>query len=106
MELLSKELTEKIIGVCFDVSNELGHGFLESVYQKAVCMALVQKGMEIEEQVPLEVRFRGQVVGDFIADIVVEKQVVLELKSIKMLTTDHEAQLINYLKATGIRIGF
>ena len=95
MNLVSEKLTEKIIGTCFEVLNEPGAGFLESVYQKALVIALVQAGLKVQEQVPLKVMFRGQVVGEFSADIVVGDEVVLELKSMKSLTAEHEAQLIN-----------
>ena len=105
MTLNHKDLTEKIIGVCFEVINELGAGFLESVYQKALVVALMQAGPMVQAQVPLKVVFRGQGVGECIADIIVEGQVVLELKSGKALNAEHEAQLLNYLKATGMKVG-
>jgi len=105
MSLVYEELTEKVIGICFEVSNELGSGFLESVYQKALSIALLQKGLAVEEQVPLKVKFRGQVVGDFYPDILVNNKLILELKSIKSISSEHEAQMINYLKATGLNVG-
>ncbi len=105
MSLLHEDLTEKVIGVCFEVSNELGAGFLESVYQKALVIALTQKGFAVEEQVPLKVKFRGQTVGDFYVDILINGKLILELKSVKSISSEHEAQLINYLKATGIKVG-
>ena len=105
MTLINEELTEKIIWVCFEVINELGSGFLESVYQKALVLALMQAGLMVQAQAPLKVVFRGQVVGEFVADIIVEKQIVLELKSGKALSAEHEAQLLNYLKATGMKVG-
>jgi GxxExxY protein len=105
MNLVYEELTEKVIGICFEVSNELGSGFLESVYQKALSIALIQKGLTVEEQVPLKVKFRGQVVGDFYPDILVNSKLILELKSIKSISSEHEAQMINYLKATGLNVG-
>jgi GxxExxY protein len=105
MTLINEDVTEKIIGVCFEVINELGSGFLESVYQKALVLALMQAGLMVQAQVPLKVVFRGHVVGEFIADIIVEGQVVLELKSGKALNAEHEAQLLNYLKATGMKVG-
>jgi GxxExxY protein len=105
MSLVYEELTEKVIGICFEVSNELGSGFLESVYQKALSIALIQKGLIVEEQVPLKVKFRGQVVGDFYPDILVNSKLILELKSIKSISSEHEAQMINYLKATGLNVG-
>ncbi|NTW59979.1 MAG: GxxExxY protein [Nitrospirae bacterium] len=103
--LINEQLTEKIIGICFEVLNELGSGFLESVYQRAVAITLLQAGLKVQEQVPLKVSFRGRVVGEFYADVVVEDQVVLEMKSVKSLAAEHEAQLLNYLKATGMKVG-
>ncbi|MDW8241532.1 MAG: GxxExxY protein, partial [Acidobacteriota bacterium] len=100
-----KELTEKIIAACIEVSNELGSGFLESVYERALLIALAEKGLTAQAQVPLQVVFRGHVVGEFYADILVERRVVIELKAAKALTSEHEAQLLNYLKATGIKVG-
>ncbi len=105
MELIDKELTEKIIGICFEVSNELGAGFLENVYLKALIIALTASGLKAEEEVPLKVTFRGKVVGIFYTDILVENRLILELKAVKSLTGEHEAQLINYLKATGLKVG-
>lgn len=100
-----KELTEKIIGACIEVSNELGIGFLESVYEKALLIALDEKGLNVKEQEPLEVRFRNHIVGIFYADILIENIVIIELKSATTLKPEHEAQLINYLKASGKHIG-
>jgi GxxExxY protein len=105
MTMLYEDITEKILSACFDVINELGAGFLESVYEKALLMALKQKGLTAQAQIPLKVMFRGQNVGDFVADIIVEEKVLLELKAIKSLTAEHQAQTINYLKATGIELG-
>ncbi len=103
--LIEEELTEKVLGACFEVANELGGGFLESVYQKAVVIVLRDQGLKAEEQVPLKVLFRGQVAGDFYADILIEDRLILELKSVKALVSEHEAQLMNYLKATGVKVG-
>jgi GxxExxY protein len=103
--MLHDELTEKIIAACFDVSNELGAGFLESVYEKALLIALRGRGLSAQSQSPLKVCFRNQIVGDFFADIVVENTVLLELKAVKALAPEHQAQIINYLKTTGIDIG-
>ncbi len=105
MELLEKDLTEKIIGACFEVSNELGVGFLEGVYEKALIIALADKEIDATAQSPLKVLFRDKVVGDFYADILVEDKVIIELKAVKALSPEHEAQIINYLKATGIKVG-
>lgn len=79
--LKHRELTEEIIGAFYDVYNELGHGFLESVYEQALAIALEQAGMKVERQVAVAVWFRGQKIGDFRADIVVDKNVLLELKA-------------------------
>ena len=103
-ELIHKELTEKIIGVFYDVYNELGHGFLESVYHKAMVLALRQAGLNAASKVPISVYFRGQLVGVFEADILVEDKVLLELKAARELDTAHEAQTLNYLRATPIEI--
>lgn len=99
------DLVGQILGVCFDVANELGHGFSEIVYQNSLLMVLSTRGLEAEAQVPLKVKFRGVVVGEFVADIVVEKKIVVELKVVDCLLTQHQAQLINYLKATGLDLG-
>ncbi len=103
--LIDKDLTEKVIGTCIQVSRELGGGFLESVYVKALIIALTHIGLKVLEQSPLKVMFRGQVVGDFYPDFLVEDRLIIELKAVKSLTSEHEAQLINYLKATGIKVG-
>ena len=103
--MLHEELTGKILEASFEVIKELGAGFLEGVYEKALLVALRQKGIEARNQVPLNVLFRGQVVGDYYADILVEGKVIVELKAVKMLMPEHQAQLINYLKATGIQVG-
>lgn len=100
-----EELTSEILNACFEVSNELGSGFLESVYEKALLVVLREKGLNVKSQVSLNVKFRGQCVGDFFADIVVEDKVLLELKAVKALAPEHVAQILNYLKATGIEVG-
>ena len=105
MGLLYEDLTAKILKACFEVSNELGHGFVESVYEKALVIALRQKGLSCERQVPLRVLFRGEVVGDFAADVLVADKIIIELKAVKDLTEEHESQVINYLKATGKEVG-
>jgi GxxExxY protein len=105
MALLHYDLTKKILEACFEVSNELGAGFLESVYEKAMLVVLQQKGLQARPQVPLEVTFRGTSVGEFFADVIVEEKVLLELKAVQTLCAEHQAQVINYLKATGIEVG-
>ncbi len=105
MHFVHEELTAKIIEACFEVSNELGTGFLESVYQNALELAIRQKGLKVQAQVPLTVGFRGEEVGQFFADILVEDKVIVELKAVSTLVPEHQSQVINYLKGTGKEIG-
>ena len=105
-EYRHEALTEKIIGVFYEVYNELGAGFLEIVYHRAMVVALRQIGLTAEPEVNVPVYFRGVQVGDFSADILVEDAVLLELKAVRELDSAHEAQLLNYLRATPVEIGF
>ncbi|MDB5307644.1 MAG: hypothetical protein JWO38_1846 [Gemmataceae bacterium] len=100
-----RELTERIIGVFFEVYNELGFGFLESVYHRALVIALRAAGLEAEPEAKLPVYFRGQPVGEFEADVFVERKVILELKAADEFCPAHEAQLLNYLKASSAEVG-
>ena len=102
--MLHKELTDRIIGICFQVMNELGVGFVESVYHRALVIALRDAGLEVKSQVPLSVSFRGQVVGEFRADLLVEDAVLVELKAVVKILPEHKAQSINYLKACGLKV--
>lgn len=104
MALKYEDLTSRIIGVYYDVYNELGHGFVESVYHNAMLVALTQAELRAESEVALPVTFRGARVGDFRADIVIEGIVLLELKTVQALEKEHLAQLMNYLKATPLEI--
>jgi GxxExxY protein len=103
--MLYEELTRRILEACFEVSNELGSGFLESVYQNALMIALNEKGFNVQAQAPLVVQFRGQAVGQFYADILVEGTVIIEIKAVSALTGEHQSQVINYLKGTGKEVG-
>jgi GxxExxY protein len=105
MPLLYEELSSQILNTCFEVINELGAGFLESVYQKALQIALRQKGLKAVAQFPLSVTFRNEIVGNFIADLLVEDKIIIELKAVSVLLPEHQSQVINYLKATGIEVG-
>ena len=105
MELQYEEITKAVIGCAFEVINELGAGFLESVYEKALLLALRQKGLSVIAQHPVKVMFRSVCVGDFSADIFVEGKVIVELKAVKAIAPEHQAQIINYLNATGIAVG-
>lgn len=98
-------LSRRIIGVFFEVYNELGHGFLESVYERAFEVALVSKGLRVLRQIKVPVWFRGEKIGLFEADMLVENCVLLELKGVRCLDKAHEAQLLNYLRATDIEVG-
>lgn len=100
-----QELTRKIIKGYYEVYNELGSGFLESVYESALSMALKDYGLNVKNQFPIEVYFKEKKVGEFKADLIVENKVLVELKAVSMLLRVHKAQLINYLKATNIGIG-
>lgn len=99
------ELTDKIISVFYDVYNELGFGFLESVYDQAMYRALQQAGLTVERQVPIPVWFRGEVIADFRADLLVSAVVLVELKTADSLNSAHTAQTLNYLRATMIETG-
>ncbi len=99
------DITEKVLGTFFAVYNELGFGFLESVYHKAMLIALASAGLSVETQVSLPVYFRGHLVGEFFADILVERAVILELKAADALVVANESQLLNYLKASSAEVG-
>jgi len=99
-----EELTEKIIGCAFRVYNTMGFGYLESVYEKCMVIELRKLGLRVEEQIPIPVWYEGHEVGNFYADLLVEGTVV-ELKSVRTLAKAHEAQLVNYLVATGKDVG-
>ena len=100
-----KELTAKIIECAYKVHNTLGFGFLEAVYQNALLIELLKTGLRAEKEKKIQVYYDSQLVGDYMADIIVEEKVILELKSVKDLHPAHSAQLVNYLKATGIEVG-
>ena len=103
--MLYSDITEKIIGCAFEVQNELGAGFLESVYEKAMVVALAQSGVPVQAQSPINVYFRGVTVGSFYADLLVGEQVIVELKTVSQISEQHRAQVINYLNATGFSVG-
>ena len=100
-----RELTAKIIDCSYKVHRKLGVGFLESVYQNALMIELAKSGVQAEREKRILVDYDGQVIGDFIADIVVEEKVILELKAVKQVHPVHETQLVNYLKATNMEVG-
>ena len=99
------ELTEQIIGAFYTVYSALGYGFLENVYVKALMIELNRRGMMVNDKLPIQVFYLGQLIGEYYADIVVNDLVILEIKAVKALVTEHEAQLLNYLKATSYEVG-
>ncbi|KEC82307.1 GxxExxY protein [Acinetobacter sp. ETR1] len=98
-------ITEKIIGAAYSVHNTLGSGFLEKVYQNSLAIELRSFGFIIGVEKPIKVYYNDEIVGNYIADIIVNDKVILEIKAIKELSNIHEVQLVNYLKATGIEVG-
>ena len=98
-------LTEKIIRVFYEVYNELGFGFLESVYREAMRIALGEAGFRVEAEVPVPVSFRGKLVGVFRADIVVDGRIIVELKTAELISKAHEAQVLHYLRASEMEVG-
>jgi len=99
-----KDLTEKIIGCAYAVANGSGAGFLEKVYENALCAELRRAGLQVVQQFPIAVRWRGEVVGEYCADLFVEGALIVELKAVKAVDEVHPAQCLNYLKATGLRV--
>ena len=99
------QLTETILGCCFDVMNELGSGFLESIYKNALFIAIKEKGLSIEAEKRFEVMFKGRKIGLYVADLIIEGKVIVELKCCESLVGEHQAQLINYLKVSGVLVG-
>ena len=102
---LHSDITGKIIKAFFNVYNTLGHGFLEKVYENAMMIELKKYDLDCKKQVPLTVYYDDVKVGDYFADIIVDNKVIIELKASKTLVPEHEAQLVNYLRATDIEVG-
>lgn len=100
-----QELTKSIIGLYYDVYNELGYGFMEKVYHNAMLIELKKRGFEIDNQKKLNVLYKNEIVGEYIPDIIVNNKVILELKTVEYLLDIHENQLLNYLKATDCEVG-
>jgi GxxExxY protein len=98
------KITERVIGCAFLVSNSLGAGFLEKVYENALAHELKKAGFKAVQQFPIKVRYDGVVVGDYAADLLIESAVLVELKAAKSLDETHVAQCLNYLKATGLQV--
>jgi len=104
-KLLHEEITKEIIGASFEVHRELGYGFLERVYQRALQVELVRRGLSAESERRVQVQYKGAIVGDYDADLIVNGSVVVEIKVALQFDTRDEAQLLNELRATGIRVG-
>ena len=103
--LIEGDLTEKILAAAFKIQNSLGCGFLEKVYENALLVEFSRAGVPVEQQKALKVKYEGAVVGDYVADLVVDDRVIVECKATTHNDPVYEAQLLNYLKATGIRVG-
>lgn len=104
-KILYRELSYKIVGLAMQVHTELGHGFLEKVYENALMISLQENGIKAEQQFPIKVHFHGRIVGEYVADILVESLIILELKSQPNISDIHKSQTLNYLKATGLKLG-
>ncbi|NHZ72784.1 MAG: GxxExxY protein [Aquificales bacterium] len=105
MRYKHQDLTKQIIAAFYIVYNRLGYGFLERVYENAMVIELQTMGLKVKQQTPIKVRYRGQIVGEYFADLIVEDKVIVELKAVLNLLPSHEAQLLNYLKATPYEVG-
>jgi len=103
-ELLYKKLTYSVIGAAMEVHRELGSGFLEAVYQKALAHELRLRKILFEEQVHLPIGYKGELVGDYIADFVIDGKLIVEIKAVSRLSSAHQAQAMHYLAATGLRL--
>ena len=105
MELLHKDITDKIIKCFYEVYNILGYGFLEKVYESSLYNELISCGLSCERQNKIDVFYKEKLVGEYYADIIAEEKVIIELKAAEAISEEHEFQLINYLKATNIEVG-
>jgi GxxExxY protein len=103
--IIYKELSYKIIELALEVHNELGCGFLEKVYENALMLLLDREGIPVRQQAPADVHFQGKVVGQYFADILVDNKLILELKTVDVIANIHKAQVLNYLRATRLKLG-
>ncbi len=103
--MLHEEITSQIIAAFYAVYNKLGYGFLEKVYENALILELRKSGLKVQEQVPIQVCYEGQPIGEYFADLLVEDKVIVEVKAADALAQAHENQLLNYLKATRLEVG-
>lgn len=105
MSLMHEETTELVLKAFYEVYNTLGYGFLEKYYEKAMIVELHALGLSVAQQVPAQIFYKGQWLGDHILDLVVDGKIVVEIKAMETLTNAHDAQLLNYLRATGMHVG-
>lgn len=105
LEYLHQDLTEKIIKCFYEVYNQLGYGFLEKVYEHSLMSELRRSNLHVQSQVPIKVHYKFELVGEYVADILVDNLVIVELKAAETLAEEHEAQLVNYLRATDKEVG-
>ena len=101
-----KELSDKIIGIAIDVHKTLGNGYLEKIYENAMMLDFYKSRIRADQQVPLPVHYKNKNIGDYFADIVVDKKIILELKTVSKILLIHEAQLLHYLKSSRIKVGY
>jgi len=99
------DVTEKVIGAAYEVHKLLGQGFMEKVYENAMAIELRGAGLRVEQQRPITVRYKGEVMGEYLADLVVEGEVIVELKAVAEVEKVHEVHIVNYLRATGLEVG-
>jgi len=104
-KFLYNDLTERIIGCAYKVFYTLGAGFLEKIYENALVIELKKQGLKVQQQQPVNVYYEDKIIGEYFADLVIEEKVIIELKAVSELSRPHEVQLVNYLKATGIKVG-
>lgn len=104
-EIVYKEVSYKLVGIAMEVHNRLGYGFLEKVYENAYYILIRKNGLKVEQQKPIKVVFEGEVIGEYIADLVIDDKIIIEVKACNGLISKHKSQLINYLKATGMELG-
>lgn len=105
MNMRHNEISDQVICCFYNVYNRLGSGFLEKIYQNALLIELKRAGLKVDPQHPISVFYEGEIIGEYFADILVEDKVILEIKAAKNLVAEHEAQLLNYLKAASIEVG-
>jgi len=103
--MLYKALTSKIIEAFYKVNDSLGYGFLEKVYENAMYIELSKRGFDVKRQKNIKVFYKGYIVGDYYADLIINNRIIVELKAAKTLSEEHEAQLLNYLRSTKIEVG-